>query len=202
MKKVVLFALVLFISFSSVSCSLYKTIANLARLKFKVGQVNDFTVSGVPVSNKSKLSDFSPQQIIMLTAAVAKGSLPVSFVLNIEAKNPNDGTGGYPTTSASIVSFPFRLLVDEKEVLTGNISSPVSVPGTGQVAVIPLTIGFDLIQMFKDKNYESLLNLVLNLGGQSRSSSRLTVYARPQVSTSFGTISYPGELKIVDREFN
>lgn len=200
MKKI-LYSLFVVIIFSSLSCSVYETIVNLSRLQFKLGNVNGFLLNGVSISDKSKLDDFSAFDIIKLSTAVVQGSLPVSFTLNVEAKNPNDGTGGYKKTDATLKSFPWRLNLDGKEILTGNISSPVTVPGTGDATIIPIQISVDLVKLFKDEGYESLINLALNLGGKGGSASRLTIYAKPTVTSPLGDITYPGELKIVNVEY-
>lgn len=186
---------------SNLSCSVYETIQNLGRLKFKLAEVNQFTFNGVNISNKSKLADFSAMELLSISSAVAGGRLPVSFTLNVHAKNPNDGTGGYPRTNVSISSFPWRLLIDDIVTISGNIGQPVQVPGTGETSVIPLQINMDLYTFFKDRGYQSLVNLALNLGGQGGSASKLTLFAKPVLNTSLGNISYPKELKIVNYEF-
>ena len=201
MKKI-FFSLVILIMFSGINCSIYETITNLSRLQFKLGEVNDFSVNGIDISNKSKLADFSPLEIINLSSIVTSGKLPISFTLNVGAKNPNDGTGGYKKTDATLKSFPWRLQLDNKETISGNIASPVSVPGTGEISTIPIQINIDLLQFIENQGYESLLNLVLALGGQQGSAARLTLFADPTVSTVLGDINYPGELKIVDHQFS
>ena len=198
MRKIFLLISVIFLI---TSCSVYQTIVNLSRLQFKLGKVDNFQLGGIDISGKSKLEDFNFQDLLKLTKAFSSGSLPASFILNVEAKNPNDGTGGYKKTDASIKSFPWRLLINDKETVSGNIGQPVLVPGTGEITQIPLTINVDLIALFKDKGYEELINLALTLGGKKGSSSKLTFYASPTVSTSLGDIKYPGELKIVDKNF-
>jgi hypothetical protein len=92
-KRYLLYALILIFSLSS--CSVIKQMTNISRLKFKLNGVSNFTLSGINLSNKSSLRDFGPFDSAQLLNNFAKGSLPVSFVLNIEAYNPNDG-GGYP----------------------------------------------------------------------------------------------------------
>lgn len=183
------------------SCSVYETFVNVSRLQFRLGLVENFMVNGINITGKKSIKDFTASEIIRISSSVIQGSLPVSFTLNVEAKNPNDGTGGYKRTDASIQSFPWRLLLDDKEILTGNLDSPVAVPGTGEVTVIPISISVDLVKLFREQGYESLLNLALAIGGSDGSSSRLTLYARPGVSTDLGNISYPGELKIIDKSF-
>jgi hypothetical protein len=174
---------------------------NLSRLKFKLGDVNNLTLSGINISNKKSFSDFNAVELLKLTSVITSGKLPASFTLNVEAKNPNDGSGGYPKTDATLKSFPWKLEIDNIETISGNIGNPVSVPGTGQVTNIPLTMNIDLIEFFGNKGLDNLVNLALALGGQEGSSSKLTLYATPTVSSPLGDIKYPGELKIVDQTF-
>ena len=198
MKKIFLIISLIFLV---TSCSVYETIVNLSRLQFKLGDVNNFELNGIDISGKSKLEDFNFQDLLKLTTAFSSGSLPVTFMLNVEAKNPNDGTGGYKRTDANIKSFPWRLLVNDKEAVSGDINERIFVPGTGEITEIPIEIKLDLIELFKNKGYEDLIDLALALGGKKGSSSKLTLYATPTVTTSLGDIKYPGELKIVDKKF-
>jgi hypothetical protein len=183
------------------SCSVYQTMVNLSRLQFKLGEVNNFTMSGINISNKKSLNDFNPMEILNLTQAVASGKLPATFTLNVEAKNPNDGTGGYPKTNAILKEFPWRLEVDNVETISGNIGSAVTVPGTGEIQNIPLTMNIDLIEFFGNRGYNNLINLALALGGQQGSSSKLALFATPTVTSPIGDIKYPGEIKIVEQTF-
>jgi len=183
------------------SCSVYETMVNLSRLKFKLGNVNNLTLNGINISNKKSISDFNAVELLKLTSVITSGELPVSFTLNVEAKNPNDGSGGYPKTDATLKAFPWKLEIDNVETISGNIGSPVSVPGTGDITNIPLTMNLDLIEFFGNKGLDNLVNLALALGGQQGSSSKLTLYATPTVSSPLGDIKYPGELKIVDQTF-
>lgn len=199
MKKIILLSVVLL--FLTSSCSVYETMVNLSRLKFKLGAVNNFTVSSINISTKSSLQDFNAMELLNLTQVIATGKLPASFTLNVEAKNPNDGTGGYPKTDATLKAFPWRLEIDNVETISGNIGTPVPVPGSGEVTNIPLEMNIDLIEFFGNKGFDNLLNLALALGGQQGSSAKLSLFATPTVSSPLGDIKYPGELKIVDQSF-
>ncbi len=202
MKKHYFLIIVLIFAFTNISCSVYQTLVNIGRLKFKLGQVNGLSLNGVSVSNKTKFSDFNAQEILRISSAVAQGNLPVSFVLNVQAKNPNDGTGGYKRTNATLKSFPWHLVIDDKETISGNLASPVTVPGTGEITTIGLQVNLDLVKFFQDKSYQQIINLALAIGGNNGSSSKLTLYAKPTVTSSLGDITYPQELKIVNTEFS
>ena len=199
MKKLLLFSVIILLTTSS--CSVYETMVNLSRLKFRLGTVDNFTIGGINITNKRSIQDFNPLEVVNLSSIIATGKLPASFTLNVEAKNPNDGTGGYPKTDATLKAFPWRLEIDNVETISGNIGAPVNVPGTGEISNIPLTMNIDLIEFFGNKGFDNLINLALALGGQQGSSARIALFATPTVSSSIGDIKYPGELKIVDQSF-
>lgn len=201
MKKHILISLIIIIALIGIQCSVYQTMVNLSRLQFKLGEVNGFTVMNIPLSGKSSINDFSALDVVRITTSVAQGKFPVSFLLNVDAKNPNDGSGGYRRTDATLKELVWTLELDGKKTIAGRLDNPVIVPGTGEVTAIPLRIEIDLKEFFNERGYESLLNFALALGGAQGSSSRVALYARPTVSTVLGDISYPGELKIVDTYF-
>lgn len=176
-------------------------LSNLQRLKFKVAGVSGFTVSGIAIAGKQQLNDFTLLDGISLMAAYRNKKLPAGFTLNIEALNPNDGTGGSPQTTSTLTSFEWRLLIDDKPTVSGNIEKPIEIPGTGQSAVIPLQISLDLVEFFGEKGYNDLLNLALALGGAQSDISRLAIDAQPRVSTPLGEITYPGRITIVSKEY-
>lgn len=198
MKKY--FLIIILISISFQSCSVFKQIANISRLKFKLYNVSDFTINGINISNKSSLKDFNVFDSAQLLNSIAKGSLPVKFNLNIEAMNPNDG-GGYPRQDLDIVDFKWRLIIDDVETLSGNIARPISVPGTGETTIFPITVELDLYKFFSQRGFENILNLALAIGGKNPNLSRITLKAQPTIQTPFGKIKYPEEIDIIDREF-
>ena len=190
--------LVLFLS----GCSVYKTIENLARLKYKIQSASDYKIAGIEVKDKKSIKDFSALEGLKITASALKGTLPVSFQLYIEAVNPNDGNGGYPATDLTIKSFPWRLFINDNETITGNISHPVNVPGKGEATIIPITVQFDLAKNVKEKNIDDIINLAMQLGGIAKSTSNLKLLVKPVIATPIGNMEYPKEITVVDKTFN
>jgi len=199
-NQIKIISLILLVALIS-GCSVYKTVMNVSRLKYKLNNVSNITVAGVNVAGKLRVADFSLRDGMSLTAAFSRGSLPISFTLNIAAVNPNNGTGGYARTDATIKAFPYRLLIDGKEILSGNLSSPVSVPGTGEAVIIPVSISFDLFKSFKDKGYEGILNLAMNIAGLGNTPTTVQLYVKPTIKTVIGDLTPPSEIKVIEKEF-
>jgi len=183
-------------------CSIIKSFVNLSRLQFKLHGVTSISVAGVPLTGKKAISDLNVFEIAKVTESFFKGSLPLTFTLDLAAVNPNTGSGGYARTDAQLKSLPFRFVVDSKELITGNIKNPVSIPGTGETEHLPIDLSIDLVKVIKDQAYESLLNLALKIGGVGSGSSNVQLLAKPVVSTVLGDIAYPDEIKIVDATFS
>ena len=200
MKKYIYIVLVL--AFANLSCTVYQTAVNASRLKFKLDKVDNYTVCGIPIEGKTSIRDFSPLEMLKITGNTLKKRFPVSFILNVSAKNPNDSTGGYPRTDIILKSFPFKLFIDDKETIEGNINGPVAVPGTGEIVNIPVRIDVDLFKFFGDKDYKALVNLAFAIAGSNGYSSTIKLYAHPTVTTPLGDITYPGEIKILSKEFS
>jgi hypothetical protein len=194
-------AAVLFLQSCAALGDMASALANLQRLKFKIGGVRDFRLLGISLAGKNRLADLGTADALRIAQAYASKKLPVEFVMDVLALNPNDGTGGTTRTVSTLTGLECRLLIDDKPTVIGNIDQPMEIPGTGQEAVIPLRLSLDLLEFFGDRRYEDLLGLALAIGGRSGSPSRLALDAQPTVSTPLGPITYPGRLTIVSAEF-
>jgi hypothetical protein len=190
-KQWVIFSAIFSIAFVNLGCSgVYDAIVNLQRLQFKLDKVTGMKVAGVGLSHITSISNFSLLDAASLLSAFTSGQLPVEFTLNVLAKNPNDGTGGTKNTTAVIKNLAWRLFLDSKETINGNVGN-ITVPGVGQVTNIPVGMSFDLLKFFKDAGYDNILNLALALGGRNGSSSRITLKVKPTVDTPIGPYYLP-----------
>ncbi len=176
-------------------------LANLQRLKFKLSGVRDFRLLGIDIGGKARLSDFSALDAVKLVQSYTSRKLPVDFVLDVVAVNPNDGTGGTRKTTSTLSGLECRLLLDGQPTVVGNIDQPIEIPGTGQESVIPLRLSLDLLEFFAGKQYEDLVQLALAIGGRNKTPARIALDAQPTVSTPVGPITYPGRITIVSTEF-
>lgn len=176
-------------------------LANLQRLKFKLSGVRDFKLLGIDLGGKARITDLNALDAVKLVQSYTSRKLPVEFVVDILAVNPNDGTGGTRRTASTLTSLECRLLIDGQPTVTGNIDEPIEIPGTGQESVIPLRISLDLLEFFGDKRYEDLIGLALAIGGKGRNAARIALDAQPTVQTPFGPMTYPGRVTIVSTEY-
>ncbi|MCS7301901.1 MAG: hypothetical protein NZ606_00490 [Candidatus Kapabacteria bacterium] len=177
-------------------------LTNLQRLQFKLGSVREFRLVGISLADKSSLGDFNPVgDGLKLLDAFRTGKLPADFIVDLEIRNPNDGTQGRSAVPATLAGLDFRLLIDDQPTVSGQLDREVEIPAAGVVTTVPLRISLDLYEFFGKQGYEKLINLALAIGGKNGSAARLKLDAQPTVRTKFGKMTYPGRITIVDREF-
>lgn len=195
----------LVIAVAITGCAQIRDITNalsqLSNLQFKLGTVNNFRLAGVELAKVSDPKRLSISDGLSLTQAFARKSLPATFTLNVEARNPNTGQGGTRKTAVTLTGLDWRLLVDDVPTITGNIERSVEIPGNQQASIVPLGVGLDLYEFFGNRGYDGLLNLAMSVGGASGSSANLKLDAKPTVTTPFGPMTYPKRLTIIDKEF-
>ncbi len=177
------------------------SLSSLQKLQFKLNGVTQMKLAGVDITRISSPSSLSIADGLALTQAFARKTLPTSFTLNVDAKNPNTGTAGTRQTAVTLKDLDWRLFIDDKQTVAGNLQSPLEIPGNGQTAVIPLGVSLDLYSFFAEKGYDGLVNLALALGGANGSAARLKLDAQPSITTPFGPMTYPSRITIVDKEF-
>lgn len=200
MRKVFLVFVLTVVFFSG--CAVLNTIQNIARLKYKIRSTENYRINGIEVDNKKSIKDFTSVELLKLSAAIAKGSLPATFIINVAAENPNDGKGGSPRTDINIIKFPWRLFLNDKEIAEGNIINPVFVPGQGESVIIPIKVQIDIMKLIKEKSFEEIIALLQRLGGVHGTTENIKLLVKPSLGTSIGNIEYPDEITIADKSFN
>jgi len=200
MRKVFLVSVltVVFIS----GCAVFNTVQNIARLKYRILSTENYRISGIEVDNKKSIKDFTSVELLKLSVAIAKGSLPATFLINVEAENPNDGKGDYPRSDINIIKFPWRLFLNDKEIADGDISNSVYVPGRGESVIVPIKVQLDIMKLIKEKSFEDIIALIKRLGGIHGTTANIKLLVKPSLGTSIGNIEYPDEITIADKSFN
>jgi hypothetical protein len=181
------------------SCATLNSLAGLTRAQFKLNDAVGYQLCGINITNKHSIGDFGIGDGLNLLNAFRSGKFPLTFTLNVAVKNPNAHQNGSALSALSLTAFPWRLLIDNKETISGGIGGQVSLPDGGSTTIIPLQVSVDLKQFFGDKSYEDLAGLAMAVAGQG--TSKLALKAQPTISTPIGSMKYPNELTIVNTEF-
>ncbi len=184
-------------SLSNISSSLM----SVKPLQFKIRSITGMRIGSIDIASKSSLTSFSMQEALTLKNLVAAKSMPVTFVLTVDAMNPNAGANGLKSIPLRLEDLQWRLLIDGRPTITGGLDRPLEIAGNNGTTSIPLTVSMDLMQSFSDRDMQSLVNLACSLGGVSGSTASVTLDALPVVSSPLGKHTSDKRIMIIDKEF-
>lgn len=137
--------------------------------------------------------DLSAMDVVRVGAAVSRNELPVEFVLDVMAANPEENG-----VQARMVRMDWTLLLEDVETISGVFDDEVVIP-SGDTRQFPIAIRLDLIQFF-DRNAPDLVELALSLAGENGEAKNVKLRAIPTIRTALGEIRYPEPITIVSAD--
>jgi hypothetical protein len=160
-----------------------------AKCEFRLASVEQARLSGMLIQGKSALTELSPLDALKLRGALVGGTLPLSFTLNVEAKNPNDEV-------AAMNRFAWTLFVDGRELVSGVLDRRVEIAPNGTVGTVPLAIDVDLRQALSGQTVDTMLNLAFNVAGAGTRPTRLTLKATPTIIIAGIPMEFPDAITV------
>jgi hypothetical protein len=145
-------------------------------------------LAGVSVQDKISLSDFSIMEMAKIAGVIAGGTLPLTFDLNMEVKNPNTGM-------AAMNKLDWILIIDDIEMTRGILNQRIEIPANA-VSSIPVAMNLDLMKSLNGKSGDALINFALNLAGSGTRPTRIKLKAKPSILIGASPIDYPGYITI------
>jgi len=186
-KKFILFALVF--AFAIVSCKQLQELTNLTKCDFRLKTVDNIQLAGVNVQNIKNVNQISIIDVAKLTTAFLSKNLPLSFNLNVEARNPNP-------KQAAMTALDWILLIDDIEMTRGIINQRYAVPANGGITTIPMNMNFNLFQVLNGRAKDAMINFSLNLSGQGNAPTRIALKAKPTIMLGNYPLQYPGYITV------
>jgi hypothetical protein len=188
MKKIKLF--LGFILFATLlSCSALQSALQVVNCKYDIEGVVNPSIAGVNLNNITNPSQINSMDLLKLTTAFVTKSFPLNITINVKATNPGN-------INATVQRLDWAIDLEQKELLNGTINQTINVPSNGGSAIIPVTVGTDLFQLFSGETKDNMLNLAMNIINVGESSSKMSIRIRPTVliggqpvSTGFITLS-------------
>ncbi len=174
-----------------VSCSVVQQtteIKNFGRCDFRIESARNMKLGGINIQGKDAVNDLSIYEITKIGTVIAGGTLPLTFDLNIEVKNPNP-------VMAAMNKLDWILLIDDIEMSRGLLNQRIEVPA-GSLANFPVFINLDLMKSLNGKSGDALINFAMNLAGTSSRPSRIKLKAKPTIMIGTTPVEYPGYIII------
>jgi LEA14-like dessication related protein len=163
--------------------------ANLVNCDFRIASIQNLTLAGVNIQNVQSLKSLNIADAARIMATVAGNSLPLTFLLNIEGKNPNSSPAG-------MNSMDWILLIDNIQMTTGSLNNRFTIPPGNGTAIIPVQVNVNLKQVLQGRSLEAIANFAFNLAGVGNRPTRITAKIRPTIMIGQQLLTYPGYITI------
>jgi LEA14-like dessication related protein len=180
---------VLLIVLTIPSCTYLKELTALKDCEFRVGTLENPVLAGVDISKIFSLKDFSIDQTGKITKSILQGTLPLSFILNVEAKNPNQ-------KNASLNRLEYLAFIDDVQIASGAVEEHVIIPSGGGIANIPVKVETDVLDLLKKEPMNTLLNYALNLADDGNRPVRVSIKIKPWIQIGSMDHEYPGYITV------
>lgn len=164
-------------------------VANLLKCDFRIQSVTNIMLVGVDVDHINNVKDLTWSDAQKLMIALTKPTFPLTFMLNIDARNPN-------VTTAGLNNLDYIVYVDDIEMTSGTFNQPISIPPNNGTAKIPMQMTVDLKKVLQGKSADAILNFATNLSGSGGKPTRFKVKLKPYIMVSGQPLSYPGYITV------
>ncbi len=171
------------------SCSFLKEVTTLSKCEFRVTTLDKPELAGVDISNVSSFGAIPFTDMALITTSILRSELPLSFTLNVEAKNPNPAT-------AAMNKLEYIAFIDDVEIAAGTLNQRIEIPSNGGIATIPLYLETDIIDLLKKDSRQALVNFGLNLADAGNRPTRVSIKIKPTIIVGVMEIEYPGYFKL------
>jgi len=186
MSKLKKTLIILFVTMGLASCDVLNQVAqmaNFANCTFNFNNVNQIQMLGVNLSKGMTKQDLNVGQLLSLTNALMNRSLPVSFNVNVDVKNPN-------SIAAAMAKMDYIVTLNGKQVISTTMNQSVNVPANSTNTVsIPITT--DLFQLFSGESADAIVNLAFKLAGAPSEPVNVGLKVKPYISINGQQLAYP-----------
>lgn len=197
--KFILFSLIVL---TAAACGISNSLGDFSKPKFRLSSAANVKLAEVDINNKSNFDDLSDEEVEYLYKVVYDEKIPLSFDLYVTVTNPNTGKENTPPADITLKSFPYKLYIEEKETVSGNVTDAVIITSSENQKEFLIKINVDLWEFYKGNNFNNTVDPVLQYGGNAGITSHVKLVAKPVIETPAGVYEFPEEITVVDYQFN
>jgi hypothetical protein len=188
-KKIIYLTVVSFILIQG--CSFLQQtseMTNFSKCDFRLESVDNVSLGGINIEDASSIADLGILDYAKLTSVLASGSLPLTFNLNVQARNPNSG-------KAAMNKLDWILFIDDIEMTRGILNDRIEIL-PNNIKSFPVGMNFDLVRALSGESGDALLNFAFNLSGSGERPTRIKLKAKPTIYVGGTPLEYPGYITI------
>ncbi len=171
------------------SCRYIRELSTLRKCEFRLSEIYNYVLSGIRMDEIQSYNDLNLAQLGKISSGMLTGNLPLSFIVNIEALNPNP-------SPASLNKLEYIAYIDDLQIAEGALTEKIEITPSGGIAVIPLTVTTNLLDAFKKESLQALFNLVLNLSDAGKAPTRISLKIKPTITIAGKDVLYPAYIRV------
>ena len=178
--------IVLFVMLGLSSCEVLTQVSqmyNFTNCKFSFDSVNNIEMLGINMSKGMSKDDLNITQGLALVNAITNRSLPVTFDVNVNVKNPN-------AMPASMTKMDYILTLNGKQVISTTLNKSINV-GANSNSTVTIPITTDLFQLFSGESADAIVNLAFKLAGASSDPVNVGLKVKPYININGQQLAYP-----------
>lgn len=183
--------IILFVTMGLASCDLLTQVAqmaNFANCSFDFNSLNQIQMLGIDLSKGMTKDNLNITQGLALVNAISNRTLPVTFNVNLDVKNPN-------STAASMAKMDYIISLNGKEVVSTTLNKSVNVPANS-TNMVTIPISTDLFQLFSGESADAIVNLAFKLAGASSNPVNIGIKVKPYITIGTQQLAYPDYITI------
>ena len=186
MSRIKKAVIVLFVMLGMASCDVLTQVAqmaNFANCTFNFNSVDHIQMLGIDLSRGMTSDNLNITQGLALVNAISNRSLPVTFNVNVDVKNPN-------TIAAAMTKMDYILSLNGKQVVSTTMNTPINVPANSN-STVTLPITTDLFQLFSGESADAIVNLAFKLAGATSDPVNVGLKVKPYININGQPLAYP-----------
>lgn len=183
--------IILFVTMGLASCDVLNQVAqmaNFANCSFDFNSLNQIQMLGIDLSKGMTRDNLNITQGLALVNAISNKTLPVTFNVNLDVKNPN-------SIAASMAKMDYIISLNGKEVVSTTLNQSVNVPANS-TNVVSIPIRTDLFQLFSGESADAIVNLAFKLAGASSNPVNIGIKVKPYITIGNQQLAYPNYISI------
>lgn len=183
--------IIFFVTIGMASCDVLTQVAqmaNFASCSFDFNSLNQIQMLGIDLSKGMTRDNLNITQGLALVNAISNKTLPVTFNVNLDVKNPN-------SIAASMAKMDYIISLNGKEVVSTTLNNSVNVPANS-TNVVSIPIRTDLFKLFSGESADAIVNLAFKLAGASSNPVNIGIKVKPYITIGNQQLAYPDYITI------
>jgi len=153
---------------------------NMKNCEYSYKSITTVTISGINVSNGISVLDASK---ILLLLTTQQSSIPLSFLLTLNVRNPNN-------SEAAFRGIMYKINIDGIDFTEGSVDEPFSV-ASGETKPLSIKIGTDVAEVIKKHSRDTVINMVKNFIGMGSDKTKIHVELKPKFIVGTQIVTSP-----------